>query len=70
MAKKNVNYRMKFEKDNNRTAIATILKNGKVDVNIYVNNKNIEIIRHFENINEATIELSNMGYINGVRESE
>ena len=69
MAKKNVDYRMMFEKDDNRNAVATVLKNGNVDANIYINNKNIELIRHFNNIDEAVIELGNMGYVNGVRES-
>lgn len=69
MAMKNVDYRMKFEKDSNRTAVATVLKNGNVDANIYINNKNIELIRHFNSIDEAVIELGNMGYMNGVRES-
>lgn len=69
MAKKNVDYRMMFEKDDNRNAVATVLKNGNVDANIYINNKNIELIRHFNSIDEAVIELGNMGYVNGVRES-
>ena len=69
MAKKNVDYRMMFEKDDNRNAVATVLKNGIVDANIYINNKNIELIRHFNSIDEAVIELGNMGYVNGVRES-
>lgn len=69
MAKKNVDYRMRFEKDDNRNAVATVLKNGNVDANIYINNKNIELVRHFNSIDEAVIELGNMGYVNGIRES-
>ena len=69
MVKKNVDYRMRFEKDDNRNAVATVLKNGNVDANIYINNKNIELIRHFNSIDEAVIELGNMGYVNGVLES-
>lgn len=69
MVKKNVDYRMRFEKDDNRNAVATVLKNGNVDANIYINNKNIELVRHFNSIDEAVIELGNMGYVNGIRES-
>lgn len=66
---KNVDYRMKFVKDDNRDAVATVRKNGKVDVNINIHNRNIEIVRHFDNIEDAIAGMEEMGYINGVRES-
>lgn len=61
MAKK-VKNQVNFKKDENRTAVADVLVNDKVDVTVCVANKNIELVWHFDSIKEAVKEMKKMGY--------
>lgn len=61
MAKK-VKNQVNFKKDENRTAVADVLVNDKVDVTVCVANKNIELVWHFDSIKEAVKEMRKMGY--------
>lgn len=61
MAKK-VKNQVNFKKDENRTAVADVLINDKVDVTVCVANKNIELVWHFDSIKEAVKEMKKMGY--------
>jgi hypothetical protein len=61
MAKK-VKNQVNFKKDENRTAVADVLINDKVDVTVCVANKNIELVWHFDSIKEAVKAMKKMGY--------
>lgn len=61
MAKK-VKNQVNFKKDENRTAVADVLINDKVDVTVCVANKNIELVWHFDSIKDAVKAMKKMGY--------
>ena len=61
MAKK-VKNQVNFKKDENRTAVADVLINDKVDVTVCVANKNIELVWHFDGIKDAVKAMKKMGY--------
>lgn len=61
MAKKNVENVINMKKDNGNTAMAEVMKNGKVDVTITTPN-NVNVIRHFENVGAMNNEMKAMGY--------
>ena len=62
MAKKNVEYTMNFAKDNGNTAVAEVLKGGKVDVTIS-NPNNVTVIRHFDSVDAMNSDMNSMEYI-------
>lgn len=59
---KKVKNQVNFKKDENRTAVADVLINDKVDVTVCVANKNIELVWHFDNIKDAVKAMKKMGY--------
>lgn len=61
MAKK-VDYQVNFKKDENRDAVADVLKNGRVEVGVNIRHKNINITWRFDSIEEAIKELKKIGY--------
>ena len=61
MAKKNVEKVMYLVNDNANTAIAQIMSDGKVDVEID-NHQNVYVIRHFGSEEEMLEEMTALGY--------
>lgn len=61
MAKKNVENVINMKKDNGNTAMAEVMKNGKVDVTITTPD-NVTVIRHFDNMTSMVDEMNVLGY--------
>ena len=58
---KNTTTAMNFVKDNGNTAVAEVLKDGKVDMTITTPG-NITVIRHFDNLDKMVDETNSLGY--------
>lgn len=63
MAKKNVENVINFKKDNGNTAVAEVLKGGKVDVTIKNNDMNVTVIHHYDSISAMVDAVNELGYI-------
>ncbi len=62
MAKKNVENVINMKKDNGNTAVAEVLKNGKVDVAIKNHDMNVTVIHHYDDMAAMTDAMNELGY--------
>lgn len=60
--KKNVENVINMTKDNGNTAVAEVLKNGKVDVTIKNHERNVTVIHHYDNMPAMVDAMNELGY--------
>ena len=59
---KNVENIINMTKDNGNTAVAEVLKGGKVDVTIVNPTKNVTVIRHYDTVSDMVDAMNALGY--------
>lgn len=62
MAKKNIENVINMKKDNGNTAVAEVLKGGKVDVTIKNHDMNVTVIHHYDDMIAMIDAMNELGY--------